>query len=155
MSPPKVSPLLKKSEEDQAVDRIITEIAQIIFKCKFCDFITDEKLLLITHYRSTHVKPIEANTPDSSHQQSDLEERYVCSLCFSVFSSRDLVKEHMITDHRCVPKTESVDPESREFNHRSNEIDFVNSRKDTDKELHRPISLRELQLKLKSSFVIK
>lgn len=151
----KMTSLLKKSVEEQAIDRILAEIAQIIFKCKFCDFITDDKLFLISHYRSTHVKPIEPN-PHSCDQPSDepseLDERFVCSLCFSIFLSRELVKEHMITDHGCVPMHESV---QQPVVQRSNEIDGVTGKKDTDKELHRPISLRELQLKLKSSFVLK
>lgn len=144
--------LLKQSTEDQTIDRILAEIAQIIFKCKFCDFITDEKLLLIAHYRSTHVKPIAHSNDQSSDQPSELEERFVCSLCFSIFLSRELVKEHMIADHGCVPMNESI---QQQITERSEQIDFVNSKKDTDKELHRPISLRELQLKLKSSFVLK
>lgn len=145
----------KQSVEDQAIDRILAEIAQIIFKCKFCDFITDEKLLLIRHYRSTHVIPIEPvvhSFDQSSDQPSELEERFVCSLCFSIFSSCELVKEHMITDHGCVPMNESS---QQQITKRSEESDCVNNKKDTDKELHRPISLRELQLKLKSSFVLK
>lgn len=145
----------EQSVEDEAIDRILAEIAQIIFKCKFCDFITDEKLLLITHYRSTHVKTIEPTTPvrdQSSDQPSELEERFVCSLCFSIFLSRDLVKGHMISDHGCIPMTD--ESSHQQTTHRSEDI-VDHSKKDMNKELHRPISLRELQLKLKSSFVLK
>lgn len=145
--------------EDQAIDRIIAEIAQIIFKCKFCDFITDEKLLLITHYRSNHAK----STPTTNDQttndpatneppSSEVEERYVCSLCFTVFVSRQCVKEHMITDHGCIPIANESSPQQVTA---TMEADETNNKKDTDKELHRPISLRELQSKLKSSFVLK
>ncbi|KAG4072002.1 hypothetical protein HA402_010939 [Bradysia odoriphaga] len=146
--------LLKKSMEDQAIDRILAEIAQTIFKCKFCDFITDEKLLLIAHYRSNHVKSI-ATTNDpvvSEPPPSELDERYVCSLCFTVFVSRHLVKEHMITDHGCIPIVHESSPQQITP---PVEVVEANSKKDTEKELHRPISLRELQLKLKSSFVLK
>lgn len=150
-----MSSLLKQSE-DEAIDRILAEIAQIIFKCKFCDFITDEKLLLITHYRSTHVKTIEPTTPireQSSDQSSELEERFVCSLCFSIFLSRELVKGHMISDHGCIPMA-NESTSHQQVTHRSEDI-VDHSKKDLNKELHRPISLRELQLKLKSSFVLK
>lgn len=148
------SSLLKKSVEDQAIDRILSEIAQIIFKCNFCDFITDEKLLMITHYRSTHVKTIEPIPNErSSEQPSELQERFVCSLCFSIFSSREQVKMHMITDHGCIPMVNETSTEA--ITQRSIEVDYVNGKRDTDKEVHRPISLRELQLKLKSSFVLK
>lgn len=139
--------------EDQAIDRIIAEIAQIIFKCKFCDFISDEKLLLITHYRSNHAKPKPTTTDQVTNEQpiSELEERYVCSLCFTVFISAQLVKDHMIADHGCIP----IDESSPQQTSPALEVDETNNRKDADKELHRPISLRELQLKLKSSFVLK
>lgn len=146
--------LLKKPAEEQ--DRILAEIAQIIFKCKFCDFITDEKLLLIKHHRSTHVKkiePIPQSSDQSSDQTSELEERFVCSLCFSIFLSRESVKEHMITDHGCIPVVNEFS--HQQITQRSKDISDVNSKRDTDKELHRPISLRELQLKLKSSFVLR
>ncbi|KAJ6634670.1 Myoneurin [Pseudolycoriella hygida] len=152
--------VLKKSTADQAIDRILAEIAQILFKCKFCDFITDEKLLLITHYRSIHVKSIDSTTRrESAYHPSDvtskeLDERFVCSLCFSVFLSRELVKDHMITDHGCVPMANEADNQQQVHSKLKNS-DIANSKKDVDKELHRPISLRELQLKLKSSFVLK
>lgn len=145
---------LKKSMDDQAIDRIIDEIAQIIFKCKFCDFITDEKLLLITHYRANHVKTIPPTADQPIDKPSQLDERYVCSLCFTIFLSAESVKEHMIADHGCIPIAEDSQQDAN-FAQQSVDVEDRNSKKDTDKDLHRPMSLRELQLKLKSSFVLK
>lgn len=146
---------LPNEAEDQlfsspTIDRLLTEIAQIIYKCKFCDFITDEKLSIISHYRSTHAKPVEA--APSEAEESD--ERFVCSLCFSIFLTREIVKEHMIEDHGCVPMGNESNQTQMQVT-QSQDNDFVNGKKDVEKEILRPISLRDLQLKLKSSFVIK
>ncbi len=148
---------MKKRIDDNEIDEILTEIAQIIFKCKLCDFITDEKLLLITHYRSTHVKPITASNGHSIEHppSSELDERFVCSLCFTVFTSRQSVKDHMIADHGCIPMVNNESINHQQTDRRLMENEEVHNRRDTDKDLHRPISLRELQLKLKSSFVLK
>lgn len=94
--------ITKTATEDEVVDTILTEIAHTIYKCKFCDFITDEKILLISHYRSTHLNQVDHNsitlrTPSPMSLLPDkLEERFVCSLCYCVFLSREAVKQHMI-----------------------------------------------------------
>lgn len=148
--------LLKSTEDElcyssQTIDRILSEIAQIIYKCKFCDFVTDEKLPLISHYRSVHI-PAE---PQPNEEPEELEERFVCSLCFSIFISREMVKEHMIEDHGCIPMDNESSQTQNQVTLPSKDIEFVNGKKDTEREIHRPISLRDLQQKLKSSFVLK
>lgn len=88
--------LLKNDVDDEALDRILKEIGEIIYKCKFCSFITDKKLLLISHYRSTHSSS--SNVKSVERISTILAEisHFVCSICFSIFLNRELVKQHMI-----------------------------------------------------------
>lgn len=84
---------------------------------------------------------------------------YLCSLCFNQFLTIDKIKQHMIQDHDYEPipieDDEYVDNVNidKDYNNRSN--NNITQTTDTQQSVNRPISLKQLKIKLNKRFAIR
>ncbi|XP_072753780.1 uncharacterized protein [Anoplolepis gracilipes] len=87
--------------EDNNVN--VDDFVEIVtaFKCKICEYITQNKIQLLSHIQKIHLNStIDIEPKEESKNMNEIRVVYMCAECSNYFPSFEDCREHMINDHQ-------------------------------------------------------
>lgn len=135
----------------EAAEKCIVANVVSMYQCQECNAVVSTAEEFLSHHQIMHSGSREVmveflKESDAQEPDSDVDVKYVCSLCYGVFESVEHTKQHMMQDHKLKEIGAKEDPVSSNPSSDSNE-----EKTETEsggKEQWKPISLKQLKTKL-------
>lgn len=142
----------------------IADIAKIVkaLQCQKCDFVSSSIEVLLQHFKAHSISTSPTDVTDNSNES--VEEILVCSLCYGQYTSLEILRNHMITDHGCTEKVQknstlrpskSSSPMDREGCNADVEDNKSEDSVSPSEDETAPVSFKDFKLRLTRSLIYK
>ncbi|XP_055687412.1 zinc finger protein Xfin [Lutzomyia longipalpis] len=150
VAPPDVP---ERPDGEKTNEKCIVANMVSMYQCQECNAVVSTAEEFLSHHQIMHSGSREVMVEFmkdgvQAEPDSDVDVKYVCSLCYGVFESVQHTRDHMIVDHRLKEVGAKEDPGSSAPSNPSSDSNEEKTEDNAGKEQWKPISLKQLKTKL-------